>query len=167
MNSTKILFIVRHAKSSWEYDSVSDADRPLTEKGISNAYEVSTQLRNEGLNPGLIMSSPANRALHTAVIFAGVTGYPVEKIIVHPVFYEGTTSEIIKQIHATDESILSLMIFGHNPVSTYLVNHFGNKAINNLPTSGAVRLAFKTIKWSEIEKSRLEAQNNFFPVKKK
>ena len=37
----KTLYIVRHAKSSWEYPSVKDIDRPLKERGINDAYLIS------------------------------------------------------------------------------------------------------------------------------
>ena len=63
------LFIVRHGKSSWESE-VRDIDRPLTERGVRNSYEMAERLLRAGLVPEKIYSSNGVRALHTAVIMA-------------------------------------------------------------------------------------------------
>jgi phosphohistidine phosphatase SixA len=68
----KELFIVRHAKSSWDLENISDIDRPLSLRGIRNAYEMARHLKIERNIPELFISSPANRALHTATIFLNV-----------------------------------------------------------------------------------------------
>ena len=79
----KILQITRHAKSDWSYEQIADIDRPLKEKGILRAYQVSHKVKKADLIPDLLISSPANRALHTAVIFARVLGVPLAKLSVN------------------------------------------------------------------------------------
>ena len=74
MKQNKILHVVRHAKSSWDYDGIADIDRTLKSKGIRSAYEISRKMKLSQQLPQLIISSPAIRALHTAVIFARVLG---------------------------------------------------------------------------------------------
>ena len=64
----KNLILVRHGKSSWEYN-VKDKDRPLKERGINDAFLVAEVLRKQQLNIDYVFSSPANRALHTSMIF--------------------------------------------------------------------------------------------------
>ena len=66
----KKLYIVRHGKSTWDYESTSDIDRPLKERGIKDAYSMSERLLDKIQIPELIISSNAIRALHTATIFA-------------------------------------------------------------------------------------------------
>ena len=65
----KTLYIVRHAKSSWKYEGVDDIDRPLKERGIKDAHFLSKHLSKKIKRPDVFLSSSANRALHTAVIF--------------------------------------------------------------------------------------------------
>ena len=65
----KTLYIVRHAKSSWEYQDVKDIDRPLKKRGIKDAHLISNFLAKEIERPDVFISSVANRALHTGVIF--------------------------------------------------------------------------------------------------
>jgi phosphohistidine phosphatase len=78
--SIKTLVITRHGKSSWDYESVDDIDRPLKESGIRNAYLVAETLRKKKVNFDVIYSSPANRAIHTASIFARVLRVPFQKL---------------------------------------------------------------------------------------
>ena len=61
----KTLYIVRHAKSSWEYESIKDIDRPLKKRGINDAHLMSNLLVKKINRPDLLLSSSANRALHT------------------------------------------------------------------------------------------------------
>ena len=66
----KTLYIVRHAKSSWEYEGIKDIDRPLNKRGINSAYLISSVLNKKVPCPDVFISSCANRALHTAMIFS-------------------------------------------------------------------------------------------------
>ena len=59
----KILGIIRHGKSTWDYGSVSDLDRPLKESGINNTIDISQKIKKQDMMPDLIISSPAIRAL--------------------------------------------------------------------------------------------------------
>ncbi|WP_233890439.1 SixA phosphatase family protein, partial [Tenacibaculum piscium] len=65
----KTLYIVRHAKSSWLYQGIKDIDRPLKERGIKDSHLFSKFLSQEIVKPDVFVSSSANRALHTAIIF--------------------------------------------------------------------------------------------------
>ena len=57
----KTLFIVRHAKSSWQYDGIKDIDRPLKKRGIDDAYLVSGVLQKKIETPAVFVSSCANK----------------------------------------------------------------------------------------------------------
>jgi phosphohistidine phosphatase len=152
---SKKLIIVRHAKSSWDYEGIADYDRPLRMLGINNAQVISGKIKNAGIMPDAIVSSFANRALHTAIIFASRLGFPLEKIKITEKLYEVSLEQVLDLIQKTDDSISSLMIFGHNPVSTGLSNYFLATPIDNLPTSGAAFVELDIKKWSEIKKGKV------------
>jgi len=76
----KTLYIVRHAKSSWEYEGIEDIDRPLKRRGIKDAHLMSKFLSKEIDRPDVFVSSSANRALHTALIFCENFEYPLSNI---------------------------------------------------------------------------------------
>ena len=64
----KTIYIVRHAKSSWEYN-VSDLKRPLSNTGYSDAQIMSGIFNNLNINVETIFSSPAIRTVQTAQVF--------------------------------------------------------------------------------------------------
>jgi len=161
----KILQITRHAKSNWDYDQIADIDRPLKQKGIERAYQVSHKIKQENLVPDLMISSPANRALHTAVIFARVLGVPLSKLSVNQLLYDTSASQILELIAHTHDDVDTLMIFGHNPDFTQLVNQFARTKIPNLTTGTTVSFVFKTDSWKKLSRDKVERQINHFPEK--
>ena len=165
MKKNKVLHVVRHAKSSWENDGIADIDRTLKPKGIRNAYETARKLKLINHVPDMIVSSPANRALHTAVIFARVFEYPLGNLQINDVLYEFSKEPILKFIRDFDNRKNSLMIFGHNPDVTDLVNYFIKKAINEIPTSGVATLMFSCDTWKNIAPENMDKHLFYFPSK--
>jgi len=165
MKKRKTLQIVRHAKSSWDYNDISDIDRPLKLKGIQSAYEMARRIKIRNALPELIITSPANRAIHTAIIFARVFEFPLSKIKVEENLYATEEDFITDLIKKTDNSISSLMVFGHNPELTNLVNIFVKNTIENISTAGIVTLIFDIEKWKDISKKKLVSEQFDFPKK--
>jgi phosphohistidine phosphatase len=165
MKKNKVLHIVRHAKSSWENDGIADIDRTLKPKGIRNAYETARKLKLIDHVPGMIVSSPANRALHTAVIFARVFEYPLENLQINEVLYESALDQILDFIRGFDDSKHSLMIFGHNPDVTDLVNYFIRKSVIEIPTTGVTTLIFSCDTWKSIAPENMDKHLFYFPSK--
>lgn len=158
MTGEKTLFIVRHSKSSWDYPAVSDIDRPLKDRGIKDAYEMANRILKKEIRPDAIISSPAVRALHTAIIFSRVLDFPSDEIIINQDIYQADVQEIMSVITATNDSRKSLMIFGHNPGFTELTNYLSGLNIENVPTTGLVLLKFKTEKWKGISRKCLSGE---------
>ena len=68
-------------------------------------------------------------------------------------------------IRKLDDECKSVMIFGHNPDFTDLVNDFIKTPIDNIPTSGVVTLKFNATNWKDISRKNLEKQMFNFPAK--
>jgi phosphohistidine phosphatase len=165
MKKNKVLHVVRHAKSSWENDGIADIDRTLKPKGIRNAYETARKLKLINHVPDMIVSSPANRALHTAIIFARVFEYPLGNLQINDILYEFSKDHILDFIRDFDNSRNSLMIFGHNPDITDLVNYFIRKAVIEIPTSGVTTLMFSCDSWKNIAPEIMDKHLFYFPSK--
>jgi phosphohistidine phosphatase len=165
MKKNKVLHVVRHAKSSWENDGIADIDRTLKPKGIRNAYETARKLKLIDHIPDMIVSSPADRALHTAIIFARVFEYPLESLQINEVLYESSKDHILDFIRDFDDSKHSLMIFGHNPDVTNIVNYFIRKAVNEIPTTGVTTLMFTCDTWKKIAPENMDKHLFYFPSK--
>jgi len=160
---SKTLVIIRHGKSTWEYPSIADLDRPLKESGINNTKIICEKLKNAKITPNLIISSHAIRALHTALIVARELKYPPTKIVIDTLLYHDSEEEILDLLKLSDDDIHTLFIFGHNPTFTILSNNFLKNKIENLPTSGTVVLEFDCNHWSEISNRNKISESCFFP----
>jgi len=157
----KTLHIVRHGKSSWDLPGISDIDRPLIEKGIINNYLMAERLKQIYSVPELIYTSPAIRAIHTAIIFSGTIGAKFSAILIESKFYEGQVNGILEVVAITKSEIKNIMIVGHNPVFTDLVNLFLPEHIDNLPTSGIVSLQFDLKDWKISNKTPVSSNIDF------
>jgi len=136
----RTLYIARHAKSSWDDASLSDFERPLNKRGKKDAPFIANLLKEKGIKPELILSSPAKRAKTTAKHYHETLGSELrfdERI------YEASLMSLIYLIQETFESVDSLMIVGHNPGLTMLNDRLSNKSIYNIPTAAVVAIEFE------------------------
>ena len=147
----KTLYLVRHAKSDWSDQSLTDFDRPLNKRGKKDGPFMGKVLREKEVAPDIIISSPAKRAKKTAIEIAEKLSYTVKRIIFIEELYDASSKEILHIVKSIDEQNNSAMIFGHNPGLTLLNNYISNKYIDNIPTTGIVALSLD-VKWSEVDK---------------
>ncbi|MFV0247673.1 MAG: SixA phosphatase family protein [Tenacibaculum sp.] len=147
----KTLYIVRHAKSSWEYTGVKDIDRPLKERGINDAHLLSKILTEEIKKPDVFLSSSANRALHTAVIFCDNFDYPLSNLQIKSQLYNFSDGYLVKTVKALDDGFNSAIIFSHDHGINTFVNRFGNKTIAHVPTCGIIGIKFDERHWKNIK----------------
>ena len=150
----KTLYIVRHAKSSWEYGGIKDIDRPLKQRGIEDAYLISSVLEKKIKTPSVFVSSCANRALHTALIFSYTFNYPLANIKLSKSLYSFSDGYLIKTIKALDDGFDSAIIFSHDHGISDFVNAYGNEKIDHVPTCGVVGIKFKTDHWKNIKNGK-------------
>ncbi len=161
----KQFFIVRHAKSSWSDLNLKDIDRPLNKRGIHDAPKMAEYLKEmNDAEIEYIVSSPANRALSTAKIFHGL--YEIQsEIDIDLGLYHASTDDLIDIIHQFPEEYSKIAIFGHNPGFTYLVNHFSNGHLDNLPTCGIAQFESNAKTWSQVFPDNCKMMKLLFPKK--
>ena len=150
----KTLYIVRHAKSSWEYEKVEDIDRPLKQRGIKDAHLLSKFLAEEITKPDVFVSSSANRALHTAVIFCENFEYPLSNLKIKGQLYSFSDGYLVKTVKALDDSFNSAIIFSHDHGINTFVNKFGDKPIAHVPTCGVIGIKFESKHWKDIKRGK-------------
>lgn len=159
----KILYLVRHAKSSWEEPGTKDIDRPLMEKGVIKTQRIIDYFIKNKITVDLMISSPAIRAYETAKLMAKGIDYPVKDIKQENKIYDGYYDRILDIIYNTPREVNSLMIFGHNPTITHLANLFLHPGIDMLPTSGVAAISFDTDKWEKIPGTEPKKEFILFP----
>tara|TARA_R110002073_G_scaffold72537_1_gene177777 strand:+ start:818902 stop:819405 length:504 start_codon:yes stop_codon:yes gene_type:complete len=165
----KTLYIVRHAKSSWEYEGINDIDRPLNQRGINDAYLISKVVQNAVKTPNVFVSSCANRALHTAMIFSYAFDFPLANLKVSKALYSFSDGYLIKTVKALDDGYKSAIVFSHDHGINTFVNKFGSKLIPHVPTCGVIGIKFKGDHWKDIKKGEtflVEFPKHHKPTKK-
>lgn len=160
----KRLFLIRHAKSSWKFSSLADHQRPLNNRGKRDAPFMGGLLKNKNVKPDLIVSSHAERAKQTAFSFAASLGYPEKHILISQRLYEASYIEIIDIINETDNDVMVLLVFGHNPGLTTLHNIICDKYIDNIPTCGITEYEFNG-NWNQLNASTCKLISFEFPKK--
>ncbi|NAW51175.1 phosphohistidine phosphatase [Elizabethkingia argentiflava] len=129
----KKLILVRHAKSDWP-EGVEDFNRPLTEHGKSNASAMAAHLKEKGIAIQALISSPANRAYHTCLLFHEV--YKKAQISTYPPLYNAHESDFMETIHRIDDDYTNVALFSHNNGISNFTNLFSGKDIISFPTCG-------------------------------
>src|SRR5436190_5546197 len=110
----KTLYLMRHAKSSWDDASLSDFEGPLNDRGLKAAPFMGKLMREKGLEPNVILSSPANRAKQTAMLVKDASGFPHE-IRFDDRIYEASPQSLLQVASEIDDANMSAMLVGHNP----------------------------------------------------
>jgi phosphohistidine phosphatase len=160
----KKLFLIRHAKSSWDDTAVPDKDRPLNARGKRDAATIGERLAKRDVKPDLIMSSPAKRALTTAKIIGKELDYKLKDIVVDDRLYPSTVDDLLNVIHKLGDKQKRVMLFGHNPGLTELAHHLSSE-ITHMPTCAVAEFAFDAKSWSNISNATLARVTLDYPKK--
>jgi len=163
----KTLWIVRHAKSSWDEPGLADYDRPLNKRGLRDAPEMGRRLAERGVQPAAIVSSPAVRAAATAHAIAEQLDFEIENIHWDEDIYHASVEELLDVISRFNSAWPSAMLVGHNPGLTDLVNQLAPFEIDNLPTCGVAELAFSADDWTDVAEARAAEGDFDYPKKGK
>jgi len=147
----KNLVLVRHAKSSWDYN-VSDDERPLANRGITDAHLVSREFKEHLFSAEKIFSSHANRALSTCKIFLENLEISDKLLIISQKLYDFSGENVKGFIKSIDNQLNNVILFGHNYAFTSVSNHYGSLFIDNLPTCGLVWIQFDIDSWKDVDK---------------
>jgi phosphohistidine phosphatase len=153
----KILLVVRHAKSSWDVETLNDFERPLNERGKKDAPAMAKRLIDKNIPVELFVSSPAKRAKKTAELFCETYGKSPDSIEYVSMLYHATTDVFYEVVEHLDDSSGIVALFSHNPGITEFVNTLTeDENIANLPTCGIYAIQVHLKKWSDFKKAKKE-----------
>ncbi|MEZ5534531.1 MAG: histidine phosphatase family protein [Thiolinea sp.] len=145
----KKLILVRHAKSDWGDASLPDHNRPLNSRGLKAAPVMGQRLLEKQLIPDLIVSSTAYRAEATAKLIATELKC-LDKIVTDTNIYEASVSTLLELIRNLDDAHEMIMLVGHNPGFTMLLNELQDQQfIANMPTCAVAVVAFDVDSWAD------------------
>lgn len=116
MKTEKQLFVLRHAKSSWDDPVLDDHERPLAPRGARTVKRLRKHMREAGIRPAQVLCSSARRTRET---LAGVD--PGGETLIEDGLYEASCESLIDRLHRVSEDTPSVMLIGHNPAVQTLV----------------------------------------------
>jgi phosphohistidine phosphatase len=161
----KHLFVLRHAKSSWEEPGLDDHERPLAPRGRRAVKVLAEHFETHGIDPGLILCSSSRRTRET-LEGIGLGG----EAVIEEELYAASPAQLVERLRHIPDEVESAMVIGHNPAMQVLVLHLagaGRSESNGsqlpevqrkFPTGACATLTFDG-EWSELRPgaARLEA----------
>lgn len=144
----QFLILMRHAKSDWGDEALTDHDRPLNSRGRRDAPRMARWLESVGLVPDRILSSTAQRTRETVSLMSQAwTNSP------HTMFreslYLATAETMLQSISQQGRDASRLMVLAHNPGIAHLVSHLSDQFVD-MPTAAIAIFQLEKMAWNRI-----------------
>jgi phosphohistidine phosphatase len=110
----KQLFLLRHAKSSWDDSELVDHDRPLAPRGRRAVRLIAEHLGRKGVTPALVLCSSSLRTRETLDGIASTLG-EATPVQIESELYAASESHLLERLRAVEDGVESVMLIGHNP----------------------------------------------------
>lgn len=151
------LFLLRHAKSSWDDPTVPDHERPLAPRGVRGAKQIAEHLSSGGIRPELVLCSSARRTRETLALVRAALGTRVD-VRIDDGLYEADASRLIDRLRRVESQADSVMLVGHNPglqdLAALLAGGGDEDAMTQLhrkfPTAALATLDTGPTAWDEL-----------------
>jgi len=153
----KELVLIRHAKSSWDDLRVPDHDRPLNTRGERDAPVMATWLSGQIQAPDMVIVSTAIRARDTADKFIKAMGVSEDHVVRTRDVYEATVDSLLDTIAwVPPQEAERVMVVGHNPTMTMMLDRLTTERIDNMPTCTVAVIRFpEATTWKDLPKGEL------------
>ena len=150
----KKLIFVRHSKAEEPILEISDFERSLTTKGKSLANFMALRLKEKEKSAGVILTSPAFRAVETALIFSGIFRIPSEEILMSGnIYYKLNLQTLLSELTRIKEDEEVVTLFGHNPSFTELAGTLSKEGCSFIQKCAIVGISFNISTWSELNRN--------------
>ena len=155
--ATRRLYVLRHAKSSWDDPGLDDHERPLAPRGQRALKVLRAHLQSSGIKPALVLCSSSRRTRET---LQGVQ--PGGEQLIEPELYGADAGGVIDRLCRVPDDVPSVMVIGHNPALQVLVLRLATRPAepaevaevqSKFPTGALATLEFDC-GWSELAPGR-------------
>jgi len=149
---------MRHADARWQDASLSDLERPLSKRGQAAAEAMGRRLKALQLLPDLLLVSPARRTEQTAEILVRELALPVRRMVREEKLYLAGPAELLRIAQATAPRITHLLLLGHNPGLSELVQQLAPDAGGaGLAAAALCSISFEGEGWGELAAEKVRA----------
>lgn len=149
------LYLLRHAKSSWDAAGVADHDRPLAPRGRRAGELLRRFAAAHDVRPTLVLCSTAARVHETLQLVLPALGSPA--VAAEERLYLASADDLLGSVRELPGAAGEAMIVGHNPglhdLALALVDDDGRADLEeSLPTGALVTLDLPVAAWAETTK---------------
>jgi phosphohistidine phosphatase len=154
----KQLYLLRHAKSSWDDPDIDDFDRPLNKRGRRAAKAMAIYFREAEIQPAAVLCSPAKRTRETLkCLQSGLGEAPVQ---FDRRIYEASYQTLLQCLADLPPETESALLVGHNPglerLALYLMSDRGHGAgasrmQDKYPTGSLAVLLAPAADWASLK----------------
>lgn len=149
--SKRLLILMRHAKSDWGNESLSDHDRPLNERGSGDAPRMAQWLAEIDAVPDRILSSSATRTRQTVTLMTPEWADEPD-VSFSESLYLSTPETILSNVVSDGWDAQVLMVVAHNPGTSYLVSSLAGQMMD-MPTAAIAIFEVEIEDWSQLRSS--------------
>ena len=143
----RILYLLRHAKSSWKDDSLADFDRPLKGRGRDAAQRMGKRLASETLQDAVLICSPAARTRETAQIMLKHSRLRMDQRFDERI-YEASLRDLLQVVSEIPDDKQTAMLIGHNPGFEDLLAFLTGEA-RRMPTCALAKIKLEVASWKD------------------
>ena len=164
------LWLLRHAKSSWDDPDLDDHDRPLAPRGERAAAAMALHLGSADVRPQLVLCSSALRARRTlGIVLSSLGDRGALGIAIDPELYTFDAEVLLERLRSIPDNVRSLLFVGHNPAMQELAllvaaggaSH--DRVAAKLPTGALVTIAIPDDAWTKLGESDAEIEGLVVP----
>ena len=153
---SKTLFLIRHAKSSWDDLALGDFERPLNDRGKKDAPGMAKRLHDKKIKIDIFVSSPAKRAKQTSKLFAKEFDFKKKRIVFERNLYEAGEENFYEAIENLKNKWDNVAIVSHNPGITSFANSLTETQVDDMPTSSIFAIKIDSDKWKNFRTAKKE-----------
>ena len=151
------LYLLRHAKSSWKEQGLADHDRPLAGRGRRATKTIRRYLKQQGIDPALVLCSTATRARQTLEGIEPALGRGTVRV--ERELYGAGSVELLARLQDVSPRVQSVMVIAHNPglqdLALWLARDGSEELEEKFPTAALATLAFRG-PWAELDRGNAE-----------
>ncbi len=160
---SKTIILVRQGKAEDQSTRANDKERPLEPEGIADSIKMATILSSLGIKPGMILTSSADRAVHTARIFLKHLDINEKNLTITRNLYYSPAKGILDQIAGSPDEIGCIMVVAHNPGISELARNLTSGRVIYMGNTQMVIAEYELDNWNQLGEHKPVSFKSFRP----
>lgn len=146
----RTVYLLRHAKSSWDDSTLADHDRPLAPRGSNAVPLVADHMRSEGVVPEVVLCSTARRTRQTLALLGDAIAADSD-LRIESDLYSASADTLVARLRELHDTVERVLVIGHNPGLERLVWLLTRDRPAKFPTAALATLDATIDRWIDLK----------------